>query len=78
MIEDYQMTVEIKIKEAYGITRFYPVNETAEMLTSLTPNRSTLTARNLRTIEDLGYTVTVIPDTPKAWQTPQPFKGYRT
>tara|TARA_R110000824_G_scaffold95101_4_gene228834 strand:- start:2195 stop:2419 length:225 start_codon:yes stop_codon:yes gene_type:complete len=71
MIENYQMTVEIKIKEAYGITRFYPVNQTAMMLTEMTPNRKTLTARNLRIIEDLGYTVTVLPNTPELW-----WKGY--
>jgi len=68
MIEDYQMTVEIKIRETYGVTRFYPINETAEMLTSLTPNRKTLTARNLRTIEDLGYEITVLPEKPVTWR----------
>ena len=43
-----------RIKSAYGVTRAYPVNQTAKLLCTLT-GTTTLLPQNIDIIEDLGF-----------------------
>ena len=55
------MTIQVKIKNVYGMERIYPVNQTAIWLTSLT-KKKTLDRDEIEVIKKLGYQVEVVAD----------------
>jgi hypothetical protein len=62
---------EIKVSirnNQFGTDAVYPVCNTAQLLTQLT-GRKTMTARDLETIRQLGYRVTVVGSAAPEWIT---------
>ncbi len=53
------MKIEIKIKDVWGDTKYYPENESARIFAELL-GQKTLTAQNLWTIKKLGYEIVSI------------------
>jgi hypothetical protein len=56
------MEITVKLKSVYGNDLIYPVCDKATLLASLT-GKKTFTDESIKTIKDLGYTVTVQPET---------------
>ena len=48
-------TVEVMIKQVYGRTLIYPINDTAKKLRSLIGTNKTIPENKLRLIKDLGF-----------------------
>jgi hypothetical protein len=59
------MEIKIEKREVYGVVRYYPMSEGAELLASLA-GKKTLSLNMLRTAEALGHTVTMVAPT---WKT---------
>ena len=59
------MEIKIEKREVYGVVRYYPISEGAELFVSMT-NRKTLSLNMLRTAKALGHTVTMVTPT---WET---------
>ena len=59
------MEIKIEKRVVYGVVRYYPMSEGAELLVSMN-NRKTLSLNMLRTAEALGHTVTMVTPT---WKT---------
>jgi len=59
------MEIKIEKREVYGVVRYYPKSEGAELLVSMN-NRKTLSLNMLRTAKALGHTVTMVTPT---WET---------
>jgi len=55
------MTIQVKIKNIYGMERIYPVNQKAVWLTSLT-RKKTLDRDEIEVIKKLGYQIEVVAD----------------
>ena len=53
------MTVQVNIKQVYGVERIYPINDKAIFLTQLT-NKKTLDSKDIELIKKLGYKIEVI------------------
>ena len=53
------MTVQVNIKQVYGVERIYPINDKAIFLTQLT-NKKTLDSKDIALIKKLGYQIEVI------------------
>ena len=53
------MTIQINIKQVYGVERIYPVNDQAIILTQLT-KKKTLDREDINLIKKLGYDVEVV------------------
>lgn len=53
------MTIQVNIKQVYGVERIYPVNDQAIFLTQLT-NKKTLDNRDIELIKKLGYQIEVV------------------
>ena len=53
------MTIQVNIKQVYGVERIYPVNDQAIILTQLT-NKKTLDSRDIELIKKLGYRIEVV------------------
>jgi hypothetical protein len=60
--------IKVSIRSNYGSDTVYPVCDQAQLLTQLT-GRKTMTARDLETIRQLGYRVTVVGGAAPAWIT---------
>jgi hypothetical protein len=56
------MEITVKLKSVYGNDLIYPVCDKATLLASLT-GKKTFTDESIKTIKNLGYTVTVQPET---------------
>jgi hypothetical protein len=52
------MTLKLQIKTAYGIPRFYPLNDTAKAFCKLTATR-TLTEGHLKLIKSMGIRIEI-------------------
>jgi hypothetical protein len=50
------MKITIQLRESYGGTRAYPVCPVAKLMAELA-ERTTLTARDLSTIQKMGYAI---------------------
>jgi hypothetical protein len=48
--------IRVQIRTVYGIDRFYPVNDQAELLAKLT-GTVTLTETNLKTAKAMGFVI---------------------
>jgi hypothetical protein len=57
-------TVQVAVRETYGVERIYPVCEIANIFTRLT-RQKTFSHENIALIKQLGYTVIVVPQTVK-------------
>jgi hypothetical protein len=57
-------TVQVVIRETYGVERIYPVCEIANIFTRLT-RQKTFSHENIALIKQLGYAVVVVPQTVK-------------
>lgn len=57
-------TVQVRVRETYGVERIYPVCEIANIFTRLT-RQKTFSHENIALIKQLGYTVIVVPQTVK-------------
>jgi hypothetical protein len=53
------MTIQINIKQVYGVERIYPVNDQAIILAQLT-RKKTLDRTDINLIKKLGYNVEVV------------------
>ena len=53
------MTIQINIKQVYGVERIYPVNDQAIILAQLT-RKKTLDRADINLIKKLGYDVEVV------------------
>ena len=53
------MTIQVNIKQVYGVERIYPVNEQALILAQLT-RKKTLDRADINLIKKLGYNVEVV------------------
>lgn len=53
------MTIQVNIKQVYGVERIYPVNEKALILAQLT-RKKTLDRADINLIKKLGYNVEVV------------------
>ena len=53
------MTIQVNIKQVYGVERIYPVNDQAILLTQLT-NKKTLDTKDIELIKKLGYKIEVV------------------
>jgi hypothetical protein len=53
------MTIQVKIKNVYGIERIYPINQKAIYFTHLT-NKKTFDRDEIEVIKKLGYQVEVV------------------
>ena len=53
------MTIQVNIKQVYGVERIYPVNDQAIILTQLT-KKKTLDRADINLIKKLGYDVEVV------------------
>jgi hypothetical protein len=53
------MTIQINIKQVYGVERIYPVNDQAIILVQLT-RKKTLDRTDINLIKKLGYNVEVV------------------
>jgi len=53
------MTIQINIKQVYGVERIYPVNDQAIILAQLT-RKKTLDRADINLIKKLGYNVEVV------------------
>ncbi len=51
-------TLKVKVKKVYGNELVYPVCEHSQLLARLA-NRKTLTAQDIRIIEEMGYKIEV-------------------
>ena len=56
------MNASFIIKSVYGNSLIYPVNETAQKLTSLT-GKKTVTLEEIQTFKELGFTIETITNT---------------
>lgn len=54
------MNVLIQSKSVYGVTKFYPMNETAKLLAQVA-GTATLTESTLKLAEQMGMCVTEMP-----------------
>lgn len=54
--------VRVIVRSAYGVERIYPVCDNANIFTRLT-GQKTLSNENIKAIRELGFTVTVVPQT---------------
>ena len=59
------MEIKIEKRVVYGVVRYYPMSEGAELFVSMN-NRKTLSRNMLRAAEALGHTVTMVTPT---WKT---------
>jgi hypothetical protein len=53
------MTIQVNIKQVYGVERIYPVNDQAIILAQLT-RKKTLDRADINLIKKLGYNVEVV------------------
>jgi len=53
------MTIQVNIKQVYGVERIYPVNDQAIILAQLT-RKKTLDRADINLIKKLGYDVEVV------------------
>jgi hypothetical protein len=53
------MTIQVNIKQVYGVERIYPVNDQAIILAQLT-RKKTLDRTDINLIKKLGYNVEVV------------------
>jgi hypothetical protein len=53
------MTIQVNIKQVYGVERIYPVNDQASILAQLT-RKKTLDRTDINLIKKLGYNVEVV------------------
>lgn len=60
--------IKVSIRSVFGNDTVYPVFDRAQLLTQLT-GRKTMTARDLETVRQLGYQVTVVGGTAPEWVT---------
>jgi len=49
-------TVKVEVRQAYGVSRIYPVNEEADLFSFLT-GKKTFDTADLNFIKNLGFTV---------------------
>lgn len=55
-------TVQVRVRETYGVERIYPVCEIANIFTRLT-RQKTFSHENIAAIRKLGFTVVVVQQT---------------
>ena len=53
------MTIQVNIKQVYGVERIYPINDQAIILAQLT-RKKTLDRADINLIKKLGYNVEVV------------------
>lgn len=56
------MKIQVQLKNVYGNTTIYPICDKAKLFAALV-GQKTLTARDIKHIKDLGYSVDVIQET---------------
>lgn len=55
-------TVQVRVRDTYGVERIYPANKTAEIFAGLT-RQKTFSHENIAAIRELGFTVVVVQQT---------------
>ena len=58
-------TIKVVIKNVYGVDKIYPVCDKAKLFAQLL-GQATLTPKGIPIIKQLGYTIEVTNNTPKA------------
>jgi hypothetical protein len=59
--------VEIEIRKVYGVDKFYPTNETAQLLAALVGHK-TLSSADISIICKLGFNVQAMQPKPINWR----------
>lgn len=60
--EKEEKEVRVMVRSVFGVERIYPVCENANIFTRLT-GQKTLSHESIKAIRELGFTVTVVPQT---------------